>query len=169
MRGSGSISEKNIHITSSDNFHITLVFLGYQEDGAILPIIRSMQDIASGIRVPDVVLDNISYAPPKGVPHMIWLNGTKETSKGLAALKVSLEDELIKNGVRFKLENRKFNSHITMARLVEIPKADLLEIDAGFKGFDWSFVPESIDLMESHLSGRGARYEVLQRIKLSED
>jgi len=166
--GARFISGDDVHITPSDNFHLTLVFLGYQEDEAVLPIIKSMEDIVSEIEPPEIILDDISYGPPKGTPRMIWLNGTKETSKSLSSIKIALEDELIKNKVRFKLENREFNSHITLARFTEIPKGELPEIGKEFKKLDWFFMPESIDLMESQLSRSGAKYEILQRINFKQ-
>ena len=175
------------HVTPQENWHLTLIFLGYQEDEAVLPIINSMQNIVSSFNSPEIILNDISYAPPKGAPRMIWVNGTKETSQNLSSLKIALENELIKNKVRFKLENREFNSHITLARFVEMPKEELPEIGAEYKNLNWFFIPESVDLMESHLSGSGvypvksskagaakpqfnrARYEILQSINFKED
>ncbi len=173
--GASFVSSGGTHITPDENWHLTLVFLGYQEDEAILPIIKSMEDVADSFDSPEITLEDISYAPPKGTPRMIWLNGASETSKSLGSLKIALEDELIKNKVRFKLENREFNSHITLARFTpapenqvsgftEIPKKELPEIGREFKNLDWFFMAGGIDLMESHLSKNGARYELLQHI-----
>ncbi len=167
--GANFVSSGGTHITPAENWHLTLVFLGYQEDEAILPIIKSMEDVASGFDSPEIILDSISYAPPKGAPRMIWLNGSPETSKGLASLKITLEDELIKNKVRFKLENREFNSHITLARFNEISKKELPEIGKEFQNLDWFFMAGGIDLMESHLSRSGAKYELLQHIDFGEN
>lgn len=159
------MSDNDPHVTPPGNFHITLVFLGYQEDADILPIIKSMKDVVLGLGSPEIIFDDMSYAPPKGTPRMIWLNGSGETSENLSSLKIALEDELIKNRVRFKLENREFNSHITLARFTQVPEKGLLEIGKEFKDLNWLFEADSLDLMESHLSGKGAKYEVLQRIE----
>ena len=163
-----------------ENWHLTLVFLGYQEDEYILPIIKSMQEVVSGFLPPQINFNSISYAPPKGTPRMIWLNGDSESSKSLSLLKIALEDELIKNKVRFKLENREFNSHITLARFTTAPEnrvkgfrnisqKELPEIGEEFQNLNWFFVPESVDLVESHLSSSGAKYEILQSINFKED
>ncbi len=148
---------------NEDNWHLTVVFLGYQEDEAILPIIEAMKTVSLKFEVPEIVLDNISYGPPKGAPRMIWLNGIEESSKKLSPLKILLEDELIENRVRFGLEKRAFNTHITLARFSEIPKKELPELEEKFQNLNWSFVPESLDLMESYLSRGGAKYEILQK------
>jgi 2'-5' RNA ligase len=147
------------------NWHLTIVFLGYQEDEAILPIIEGMQSVCSKFEAPEIILNNISYAPPKGAPRMIWLNGTEESSKKLAPLKIVLEDELINNRVRFGLEKRIFNAHLTLAKFSEISKKELPEIDGKFKNLNWSFIPESLDLIESHVSKGGSKYEVLQKFE----
>ncbi len=170
-----------------ENWHLTLIFLGYQEDEFILPIIKSMQEVVSRFSPPQINFDSISYAPPKGTPRMIWLNGDGESSKSLSLLKIALEDELIKNKVRFKLENREFNSHITLARFRDISQKELPEIGEEFQNLNWFFVPESVDLVESHLSSSGvypvksskagaakpqfnrAGYEILQSINFKED
>ena len=151
------------------NWHLTLIFLGYQEDGAVLPIINSMKETADRFASPEIILDKISYAPPAGPPRMIWLYGNSETSKNLSFLKIALEDELIKNKVRFKLENREFNSHTTLARLNDIPKEELPEIGKEFEGLDLFFVAGGLDLMESRLSKSGPTYELLQHIDFEGD
>ena len=151
-----------------ENWHITLVFLGQQPDEALLPIIGSMKSSASRSSCPEINLSDISYGPLNGTPRMVWLNGDKNISKTLSSLKTSLEDELIKNGVRFKLENREFNTHITLAKFSEISRNNLANLDGSFKDLNWFFEAESLDLMESRLSGNSAKYEILQRIEFKD-
>ena len=154
-----------IRFVGEENWHLTLVFLGEQSDEAILPIVKSMKDLAPKFTCPEINFSDISYGPLKGTPRMVWLNGDEKTSKTLSSLKTSLEDELIKNGVRFKLENRGFCAHITLAKFSEDFRNGLPDLGGEFKDLNWLFEAESLDLMESHLSGKGAKYEVLQRIE----
>ncbi|MDO8442851.1 MAG: RNA 2',3'-cyclic phosphodiesterase [bacterium] len=154
----------SIRFVGEENWHLTLVFLGEQSDEAILPIIKSMKDLIPGFTCPGINFSDISYGPVKGAPRMVWLNGDENTSKTLSVLKTQLEDELIKNGVRFKLENREFRTHITLAKFSEDQRSGLPDLGGEFKGLNWFFEAESLDLMESRLSGKGAEYEVLQRI-----
>ena len=154
-----------VRFVGKENWHITLVFLGEQSDEAILPIIKSMKDLIPSFTSPEINFSDISYGPLKGAPRMIWLNGDENTSKTLSVLKTQLEDELIKNGVRFKLENRGFRTHITLAKFSEDQRSSLPDLGGEFKGLNWFFEAEGLDLVESHLSGKGAEYEVLQRIE----
>lgn len=158
-----------VRFMGEENWHITLIFLGEQSDEALLPIVKSMKDLIPGFVCPEINFSDISYGPVKGAPRMIWLNGNEKTSKELAVLKNSLEDELIKNGVRFKLENREFRTHITLAKFSEDIRNGLPELGDEFRDLSWSFEVDGLDLMESHLSARGAEYEVLQRIEFKQN
>ncbi|MEK7462794.1 MAG: RNA 2',3'-cyclic phosphodiesterase [Patescibacteria group bacterium] len=150
--------------TGRNNWHLTIVFLGYQPDEMIVPIIESMKAVVKKFQAPEIVLSDISYGSMEGSARMIWLNGSKETSKLISPLKTFLEDELIKNKARFKLENRAFNAHVTLNRFADIPKKDLPELGKEFKDLNWLFEAESLDLMESRPSSKGAKYEILQKI-----
>ncbi|MHB9019353.1 MAG: RNA 2',3'-cyclic phosphodiesterase [Minisyncoccota bacterium] len=154
-----------IRFVGEENWHLTLVFLGQQGDEALLPIIRSMKDIVSSFACPEINFTGISYGPLKGTPRMIWINGDEKTSRALSTLKVSLEDELVKNKVRFKLENREFLSHITLAKFSETLRNELPELSDEFKDLNWFFEAEGLDLVESHQSQKGSEYEILQRIE----
>ena len=180
-----------LRFVGEENWHLTLVFLGQQSDEALLPIVRSMRDLVPKFACPEINFSDISYGPLKGTPRMIWLNaggvafkepgsralgrpsdglglnGDDKTSKILSNFKIALEDELIKNGVRFKLENREFNSHITLARFTQAHAKGLPEISKEFKDLNWFFEAEGLDLMESHMSDKGAKYEILQRIEFT--
>lgn len=164
--------------TGRENWHFTVVFLGYQPDEALPGIIEAMKSSAMEFKPPEMNVSDISYGPLEGTPRMVWLNakgvarpsdglglnGSKETSEAISPLKIFLEDELIRNKVRFKLENREFNAHVTLNRFSDIHKKDLPELGKEFKDLNWFFEAESLDLMESHLSRKGANYEILQKI-----
>ena len=98
---------------------------------------------------------------------MIWLVGTKETSKILGEIKNHLENELVKNGVKFQRENRPYNAHLTLARFPSAPiNADTISINQFLNQHKsvLSFQAQSLDLMESHLKSTGAEYEVLTNL-----
>jgi 2'-5' RNA ligase len=154
-----------VRFMGEENWHITLVFLGEQGDEALLPIIKSMKDLIPSFACPEINFSDISYGPVKGVPRMIWLNGDEKTSKALSILKTRLEDGLIKNGVRFKLENREFRTHITLAKFSEDLRGGLPELSREFRDLNWSFEAEGLDLIESQLSSKGAKYEILQSME----
>ncbi|NCO15403.1 RNA 2',3'-cyclic phosphodiesterase [Candidatus Wolfebacteria bacterium CG18_big_fil_WC_8_21_14_2_50_39_7] len=155
--------KSNFHWLSPENWHLTLVFLGYQPDETISPILESIKETAQHFPMSTIEFEKIILAPPGKTPRMIWLCGTKETSKALGEIKKYLDDSLIKNGVGFQKENRPFNTHLTLARF-NFGKSDFSK-EIGFPNIEnLFFTAESLDLMESHLKRAGAEYETLSKM-----
>jgi len=143
-----------------ENWHLTLSFLGYQDDHSLSLIINTLKETANKFESPLIEFEKIIYGPPKKTPRMIWLLGSPETSSKLSIIKNSLEDALIDNGVRFRHEQRPYTSHLTLARFESRAKSSLSTIE---KELPLKFEAESLDLMESHLRRTGAQYEALSR------
>ncbi len=171
--------ELQIRWPSLENWHLTLVFLGYQPDEAINPILESIKETVKNFPAPTVEFENIIWAPPNKPPRMVWLTGTKETSKKLDEIKKYLKNELIKNGVKFQRENRSYNAHLTLARFQPMTRINA-DINADLRGYisenqrtnqrqsALAFCAKSLDLMESHLKRTGAEYETLAELKFKQ-
>ncbi len=159
------LDDSSFRWASPDNWHLTISFLGNQPDEAIGPILQSIKETAKEFTAPTVEFEKIIMAPPDKPARMIWLCGTKQTSESLGEIKKYLEDLLIKNGVRFKMENRLFNVHLTLARFQpnELPDYPINQL-SNHPIHQLSFTAGSLDLMESHLKRSGAEYEVLTRM-----
>jgi len=153
-----------------ENWHLTLVFLGSQPDEAIIPILEAIKQTAQNFPEPEIEFEKIIFAPPGREPRMIWLLGSKQTSQILGEIKNNLENNLIENGVRFKIENRQFHSHLTLARfnfgMSDTPANITVVGQPSIKKL--SFTTESLDLMESILKPSGAEYEILTRVDFNE-
>jgi 2'-5' RNA ligase len=154
-------SAAEIRFLPKENWHLTLVFLGYQPDEAISPILNSLKETVKNSLTPFIEFEKIILAPPNRPARMIWLVSPKETSKTLGAIKTKLEDELVKNGVRFQRENREYNTHLTLVRF-RFPQGTLRRVMC--ENLKISFEAQSLDLMESHLKRSGAEYEILTRV-----
>lgn len=154
----------DIRFLGRENWHITISFLGYQDDEAVNRIVKSSRDIAAEFEQQEIKLIGIDYGPKGKPPRMLWLNADADTSKNLAALKENLENNLIDRGVIFKKEHRQMNVHITLARFQRTLRKELPDISAGL---NLAFRAASLDLMESHLSRAGAKYDILQAFKFS--
>ncbi len=143
-----------------ENWHLTLVFLGYQPDEAIIPILESIKKAAQSFTAPNIEFEKIIYGPSNRPARMIWLTGSKETSQILGKIKNKLEDDLIANRVRFKIENRPYNSHMTLMRFSGNPPT------LPSKPIDnlLNFTSQSIDLMEAYLKRSGAEYDILTKV-----
>jgi len=168
----------NLPILPKENWHLTISFLGYQPDEKIPNILESVkittQSLVSLKRPILVEFEKIILAPANRPARMIWLVGSKETSKILGAIKTKLEDELVKNGVRFQRDNREYNTHLTLARFSPTQinadnkriNADIIRINQFLNQHKsaLAFQANSIDLMESYLKRTGAEYEILSTL-----
>jgi RNA 2',3'-cyclic 3'-phosphodiesterase len=149
----------DVRFVDRENWHITVAFLGDQEDEAILPILESMKEAAARFGPLKVELADLSYGPPGRPPRMIWLNGNAQSAAGLGEVKDALESNLADNGVTFKSDYKKFSLHITLARLFSANQLPYIG-----RKLQISFEAKSLDLMESALSPSGAKYENLQQV-----
>ncbi len=168
--------------TPEENWHITVSFLGTQDDASLTAIVGAMRAAAAGFSAPDIAFTEIAYAPPQkkadtgqknaraisgasSYPRMIWLETAPATSRALGEIRSSLEHLLDAAGIRFEQESRAFAGHITLARLPGgVLRGDLPPIE---RTVAIHCVGASLDLMESELNPRGARYTVLQEIPFS--
>ena len=161
-KSASSPHESTFRWLPPENWHLTLVFLGYQPDEAIGPILEVLKETAKNFQAPFIEFEKIIFAPSNKPLRMIWLTGSKKTSQTLAAIKKNLEDTLIKNGVRFHLENRGYNAHLTLARFSTPPQnSEEKLLNYPITQLPIFFIAQSLDLMESHLHRTGAEYEIL--------
>lgn len=152
--------EKEIRFISPTNWHLTVSFLGYQDEDNLLKIINAIGLTAEKFSAPEIAFEKLIYGPPKRTPRMIWLETANKTSKKLSQIKEFLDDNLIKNKVAFRNESRPFSGHLTLARF-SINRQELPLLD---EKINLKFLTASLDLMESHLKRSGAEYEVIEKI-----
>lgn len=190
LRPKFSAPELGARFVSRDNWHLTVSFLGYQEENDISRIIDAMRRAAENFGEQEIIFKKLLYGPPSRgrsrlrrgegpqgkTPRMIWLLTDNENSRKLAELKKALEDNLEAAGINFARETRQFSGHLTLARLNFSEKnfggrARFAPVTAGESGLppigrDVAIVSEvrSLDLMESELKRGGAEYVVLQRM-----
>lgn len=171
-----NLSEQDeVKFLSPENWHLTISFLGWQPDEAIDKIIDSIKETCGDFTPPEVGFKNVFLAPPKK-PRMIWLSGTEATNSYLDEIKNRLDDLLVDSGVRFKVENRKYNAHVTLARFsgnmvtVEFDEY-LLKFNEKFNlpSGGLNFEAESLDLMESNIGHTGAEHIVLSKIAFNKE
>jgi 2'-5' RNA ligase len=164
--GFGRDWDGRIRFMPDENWHITVSFLGTQDDADLTAIMRAMRAAAEEFSPVDISFAEIAYAPQKDTPRMIWLRTAAATSRTLGDLQSSLERHLDAAGVRFERESRAFSGHITLARfLASAPRGDLPAIERKIKV---GCTGASLDLMESELDRSGAKYTVLQEFPFKE-
>lgn len=143
-----------------DNWHFTVIFLGYQADNVIMDILAALEATVKkfagpGIRIKEVRGDR------QPEPRMIWATTDQESSKEIGVLKNFLEEQLIQHGVRFRREQRVYQGHITLVRFGE--RSFITHPIR--KKINLSFRAKSLDLMESNLRPSGAQYTLLKSYK----
>ncbi len=145
-----------------ENTHLTLVFLGETEDQRVMDVCRIVEQAAGAHQGFDLEVKGLgTFGKPVRVG---WAGIT--LNPALKALQRDIQDGFEKAG--WPVENREFAGHLTLCR-VKLPAAgdDLKRKIDPFRDepFGGSFV-DSVCVFESHLSGGGPTYTVVQRTML---
>ena len=132
--------------TTEDQWHITLRFLGdYDVDEATETLATVVAEPTTAVMGPVTGRfgQRILQVPVVGVD---------EVAEAVA--------------VAFGPEERPFNGHLTLARARARRGTDLRSLTGAPLAARWTV--EDVCLIESHLHPRGARYELLQRVRTME-
>lgn len=178
-----------------ENIHITLAFLGWQEQKlkikneklkthiknertefedsirALDLIVGCLEKAVEGVEAFEVKIRGIGCFPEFKRPRVVWL-GLAGELKSLAWLQKQVNQELEKAG--FKIEERKFIPHLTLGRVERGVRARALhnlgdQISRMKVGeFGSKILVEKISVMESKLKREGPEYRELASVKLKE-
>lgn len=154
----------SIRFIRPEDWHITLSFLGYQDDESLGRALHAVSATASRTAPPSIVFERIVFGPfderrgTPAAPRMIWLIGNRASSATVGVIRRDLEESLREYRVWFEQEYRQFQLHVTLARLparhlLPPPPLDIL-CPAAFSG-------SGLDCMESTLKRSGAEYAKL--------
>jgi 2'-5' RNA ligase len=153
-----SKSFSEVRFSPPENWHITLLFLGDQEDDALAKIVRVAEEVAAEAPELELNLEKIIFGPEGKEPRMIWAVGDAESSKKIGALKRGLEDRLIEEGVRFEIDHKPATLHITLARIGRFDASSTPRVE---EELDLKMRAEKIEVMESELKKDGPEYFTL--------
>lgn len=153
------LPKQNIKPVETDNFHITLYFLGDQSEERVKKISQAAERAVDGWRKFNLTLDGLNAFPCKKFPRILVLN-----VKGgdLQNLRHRLGRELKTAGI--EIDERPWHAHITLARIAsgEISFAELEKIK--IPAIEWPVA--SAELMQSHLNEAGAKYKIIKTFAL---
>ena len=141
-----------------DAFHLTLKFLGEVGDVLAANVTAAIELVATRQPPFTLRLHGAGAFPQLRRPAVWWLG--IDPSAPLAALHQDVEREVAPLG--FPTEPRPFAPHLTLGRTArDVRPGALAGADARLQAvvFDRTITIDSLDLMRSHLSPRGARYE----------
>lgn len=147
-----------------ENFHITLKFLGSVPD-ARLPEIQAALETAALRNAPFQMTLRVAGAFPNFRRARVYWVGVQDDG-ALAQLQLEVERTIAPLG--FPTEARPFHPHITIGRVNSVPAAELRAAEAAASDFQHEsrVTVKSIELMESKVSSKGARYEALRSAQL---
>lgn len=151
-----------------DQLHITLKFLGEVRPERVPHVKEAVATVAEKTQPFSVRLRGAGAFPTMRRPKVIWLG--VEASAELRCLKHDLEWELAPLG--FDREVRSFHPHVTIGRATSTARAgDFRNFESlvNAMSFEREVTLRTVDLMESHLSAKGARYQKKLTAKLGRD
>jgi 2'-5' RNA ligase len=129
----------NANFSRAENLHLTLVFLGEIPEKRLPQIKQAMASVSNT----PVTLEFINVGSFSGGIYYVGINRTPE----LAALQSELSERLREEG--FKLEDRSYSPHVTLARKLQSDN----KIKVDFKAF--CMTADKISLMKSeNIGGR---------------
>lgn len=150
-----------------DQLHLTLKFLGEVRAEAVPRVKEAVARVAEKTAPFTMTMQGAGAFPTLRRPRVVWLGA--EASPELRCLKHDLEWELAPLG--FEREVRAFHPHVTLGRARKEARAgdfrDFEELIGGIT-FRAEIPVRTVDLMESHLSTRGARYTRRMAAKLGQ-
>jgi RNA 2',3'-cyclic 3'-phosphodiesterase len=141
-----------------ENQHVTLKFLGLSPAERFEEIAAVVGSVSAGHPPAALRLAGLGSWPSRRRVRVLWV-GLHDESELLAGLAAELDEALGPLG--FEPEKRDFTPHLTLARWrtpvqLRIPLPDLPP------DLRESFTVDAVELFRSHLSPKGARYEVLK-------
>jgi 2'-5' RNA ligase len=147
-----------------ENLHLTLVFLGDCPE----PALEAAHDGFQALRLPgfDLSLQGLGLFG-KAKPHSAWAGVAP--SPELTHLQAKVE--IIARRAGCPIDGRKFVPHVTLGRFKTPAPEDILRLEravalgAGFRSEP--FAVTEVTLWQSHLGGKGPRYDVLARYPLA--
>ena len=151
----------------ADNFHITIKFLGAVENDRVDAVQAALAEAAGGIPPFDLQIGGFGAFPGLARPNVVWL-GVKPAS---ALMELQQRVEQMTAPLGFETEARAFHPHITIGRLAARTRApDLrgLERVSASLEYEKMVAITTVELMESKLSSKGARYESIASARLKE-
>ena len=149
-----------------ESLHITVKFLGEIEERSLDDAISALNEAASGAKPFRMLCAKVSGFPPRGPLRVIHV-GIEEPTGALSELARRV-DEAMATVLGVRPETRPFHAHITIGRVKRprecMPLPEIVRM-AGEPARAAMRV-ESVALMRSELTPRGAVYDALARAAL---
>jgi RNA 2',3'-cyclic 3'-phosphodiesterase len=147
---------RRLRWTSSEQWHLTLAFLGEVDDAVLVKLRPRLARAVSRHSALRLAIAGAGAFPRPHKARVLWA-GLRADNRALAALAASVAAAARRAGAPSSDEGRRFTAHLTLARCRD--DADLSRFTtalAGFAGQEWT--AESVRLIRSHLSAGPPSY-----------
>ncbi len=164
--GSLRVAQLPVRWVQADALHLTLKFLGEVPERQVGAIEAALDRVAASVPAFDLELRGLGGFPKLENPRVVWVG--VHAPPELGRLASAVEQAMAELG--FPREGRPFAPHLTLGRAERDARASAFrQLPRLAAEFDFSarISARSIDLMRSHLSPRGARYERLHAAPLA--
>lgn len=153
--------------TPEDKFHLTLRWLGDQDRSAIETVGRVLAETAIDAEPFEAGFGAVGAFPSPRRPRVIWI--AVDAGPRLRILRDQLERRLAAEG--FGRDQRSFRPHVTLGRSRRGARPGAFRSFvalSGNLGVERSVPIDAVELMRSHSSSDGVRYETLVQARLGE-
>jgi 2'-5' RNA ligase len=163
-----ALPTKSIRWTRSDQFHLTMRFLGGVEAQRVDRLSDAVRRACAGAGVLQLRAARIGIFPGLRRPRVLW-TGVDDRDGRLAELQHSIE--AVTNAFTDEPPQDKFTGHVTLARCRDINRADastlatLVQAMANRAFGDWT--ADSVDVIRSQPAPQGSRYATIATIDLN--
>lgn len=153
---------KNARWVAPENQHLTLKFLGWVPGDRATEVEQVCRRVAASHEPAELSLTRLGAFPSERRVRVLWM-GVDDPRDALAGMAADLDRAFESLG--FPSEGRPYSPHLTLARF-KMP----VPLKGGFPSLeappDAGFEVEALKLFRSHLSPKGARYEVISACRL---
>jgi 2'-5' RNA ligase len=150
-----------LKVVPTDNYHITLKFLGNMEENRANSIIKSFNELEVDLPKVPVTIKGLGAFPRVKNASVIWI-GIEGDSAALSGINVRIEEYCA--GLGFEKDERKFRPHLTIARVRKGKRPDSKIEEYIEENRDTEFIQtvfNRIVLFESVLKEKGPLYTEL--------
>jgi RNA 2',3'-cyclic 3'-phosphodiesterase len=145
----------------SENYHITLKFLGEVSSGHQTRVIQTLERLDDSIL--PLEMKGLGLFPLRGAPETLWVG--VQPSPALLRLQRRIESTLVRSG--FAAEARNYHPHVTMARLHELSEpGPIARFLASHALFSLPTFASSFSLYASQRTSEGSVYTEVERFHL---
>jgi RNA 2',3'-cyclic 3'-phosphodiesterase len=119
-----TLRDEKIKWTETENFHITIAFLGETVDDKVKAVSRMLKDVSEGSGAFEMLIKGAGVFKSFNDPRVLWT--TIEPSEKLTGLYGAVMPGLRNIGI--ELEERAFRPHLTLGRIKRINDIDRFKI-----------------------------------------